>query len=400
VFGALAGHVARVLPVCSTWEDEAWAYCRAWLDLGGDEAVAREEDDAVASFADRMDQDTRGGGDAHVVRARRAAGRGGAGRGGAGRGGARWAAAGAWASRGGAVAWQSGRRPPTHLLTPTSLPPPLRADPRGRARVAAGGRRRVRLHARSQQRAAAGGPRGGARRRRRRRRQAAAVRRRDAVRRAPQQAMGPGRHEARAKLSVCGLFCPIPHHPNPNRNPTPPPDDKAGCAARATARWCRRRSTTSLRCCRRAATPRCAPRAAAKRAACSCTSWRSAGASWCLTWPAPRSWRTSSRSPARPRAARPASSRAPPASSRAARRTRASRCCGSRRTSRCCCARLGWCGTLRSWSCRRAPRGWTASTRRRSRRRRGCRRYARARLAFWTGGSLPAGARRAAAACG
>jgi hypothetical protein len=29
-----------MLPVCATWEDEAWAYCRAWLDLAADEAVA------------------------------------------------------------------------------------------------------------------------------------------------------------------------------------------------------------------------------------------------------------------------------------------------------------------------------------------------------------------------
>lgn len=33
VYAALCGHVARVLPVCTTWEDAAWAYFRAWLDL-------------------------------------------------------------------------------------------------------------------------------------------------------------------------------------------------------------------------------------------------------------------------------------------------------------------------------------------------------------------------------
>lgn len=33
VYAALCGHVARVLPVCSSWEDCAWAYFRAWLDL-------------------------------------------------------------------------------------------------------------------------------------------------------------------------------------------------------------------------------------------------------------------------------------------------------------------------------------------------------------------------------
>lgn len=31
VFGALSGGVSSMLPVCSTWEDLAWAYCRwAW----------------------------------------------------------------------------------------------------------------------------------------------------------------------------------------------------------------------------------------------------------------------------------------------------------------------------------------------------------------------------------
>lgn len=33
VYAALCGHVARVLPVCGSWEDSAWAYFRAWLDL-------------------------------------------------------------------------------------------------------------------------------------------------------------------------------------------------------------------------------------------------------------------------------------------------------------------------------------------------------------------------------
>ncbi len=28
LYGAMCGHVARVLPVCGGWEDECWAYCR------------------------------------------------------------------------------------------------------------------------------------------------------------------------------------------------------------------------------------------------------------------------------------------------------------------------------------------------------------------------------------
>jgi len=28
LYGSLCGHLSRVLPVCSSWEDEAWAYCR------------------------------------------------------------------------------------------------------------------------------------------------------------------------------------------------------------------------------------------------------------------------------------------------------------------------------------------------------------------------------------
>ena len=63
VFGALAGHVARALPACASWEDEAWAYCRAWLDLGADErAAALEAGDVAAGFGARMDQEARAGG--------------------------------------------------------------------------------------------------------------------------------------------------------------------------------------------------------------------------------------------------------------------------------------------------------------------------------------------------
>lgn len=30
VYGAMCGHVTRMLPVCNSWEDEVWAYCR-WV---------------------------------------------------------------------------------------------------------------------------------------------------------------------------------------------------------------------------------------------------------------------------------------------------------------------------------------------------------------------------------
>jgi hypothetical protein len=28
VYAAQCGHIKRMLPVCNSWEDEAWAYCR------------------------------------------------------------------------------------------------------------------------------------------------------------------------------------------------------------------------------------------------------------------------------------------------------------------------------------------------------------------------------------
>lgn len=104
LFGALAGHVARVLPVCSGWEDEAWAYCRAWLDLGADERVAAEEEHALAGFGARLDREARGGGgEALAVRFRGGLG---------GRGGVRREAALRLGD------WGVGRAPPT--------PPPAR----------------------------------------------------------------------------------------------------------------------------------------------------------------------------------------------------------------------------------------------------------------------------------
>mmetsp|Transcript_33440 Transcript_33440/g.73943 ORF Transcript_33440/g.73943 Transcript_33440/m.73943 type:complete len:1069 (+) Transcript_33440:427-3633(+) len=42
VYGVLSGNLAAVLPVCSTWEDACWAYCRAWLDLNTDQNLSVE----------------------------------------------------------------------------------------------------------------------------------------------------------------------------------------------------------------------------------------------------------------------------------------------------------------------------------------------------------------------
>jgi hypothetical protein len=67
LFGALASHVPRVLPVCGGWEDEAWAYCRAWLDLGADERAAEEAEAARASFGDADSGAAHGAADALAV---------------------------------------------------------------------------------------------------------------------------------------------------------------------------------------------------------------------------------------------------------------------------------------------------------------------------------------------
>ncbi|KAF8067307.1 SRL1 [Scenedesmus sp. PABB004] len=47
VYAALCGHVARMLPVCASWEDEAWAYCRAWLDLQTDAMLSEDVEQGV-----------------------------------------------------------------------------------------------------------------------------------------------------------------------------------------------------------------------------------------------------------------------------------------------------------------------------------------------------------------
>ena len=39
VYGALCGHVAKVLPVCRGWEDTAWAFVRCWLEAAVDDAL-------------------------------------------------------------------------------------------------------------------------------------------------------------------------------------------------------------------------------------------------------------------------------------------------------------------------------------------------------------------------
>ncbi|KIY95383.1 Nuclear pore complex protein [Monoraphidium neglectum] len=67
LFGALASHVPRVLPVCGGWEDEAWAYCRAWLDLGADEKAAEEAEAARASFGDADSGAAHGAADALAI---------------------------------------------------------------------------------------------------------------------------------------------------------------------------------------------------------------------------------------------------------------------------------------------------------------------------------------------
>jgi nuclear pore complex protein Nup107 len=43
LYGVLAGYLPAVLPVCSTWEDACWAYCRAWLDNAADAALEQEQ---------------------------------------------------------------------------------------------------------------------------------------------------------------------------------------------------------------------------------------------------------------------------------------------------------------------------------------------------------------------
>ncbi|PSC76457.1 nuclear pore complex NUP107 isoform B [Micractinium conductrix] len=43
VYAALGCHVARVLPVCTSWEDACWAYLRCWLDAAVDGALLEQQ---------------------------------------------------------------------------------------------------------------------------------------------------------------------------------------------------------------------------------------------------------------------------------------------------------------------------------------------------------------------
>ncbi|GAX83501.1 hypothetical protein CEUSTIGMA_g10926.t1 [Chlamydomonas eustigma] len=47
VYGVLSGNVAAVLPVCASWEDALWAYCRACLDVSTDESLGYFEQATV-----------------------------------------------------------------------------------------------------------------------------------------------------------------------------------------------------------------------------------------------------------------------------------------------------------------------------------------------------------------
>ena len=42
LYAALAGHVARLLPACATWEEAVWALARCWLEVAVDEALGGE----------------------------------------------------------------------------------------------------------------------------------------------------------------------------------------------------------------------------------------------------------------------------------------------------------------------------------------------------------------------
>lgn len=60
VYAALAGHLPRVLPVCTSWEDRAWAHLRCWLDcavdrrlgVGRDVSTSSDPPQALASAGD------------------------------------------------------------------------------------------------------------------------------------------------------------------------------------------------------------------------------------------------------------------------------------------------------------------------------------------------------------
>jgi hypothetical protein len=49
VYAALCGHLQNMLPVCSSWEDAAWAFCRAWLEQQVDRGLAARPPPAAAA---------------------------------------------------------------------------------------------------------------------------------------------------------------------------------------------------------------------------------------------------------------------------------------------------------------------------------------------------------------
>lgn len=51
VYGTLSSHVARVLPVCASWEDACWAYLRCWLDAAVDAGLTEQQQLQGASAA-------------------------------------------------------------------------------------------------------------------------------------------------------------------------------------------------------------------------------------------------------------------------------------------------------------------------------------------------------------
>ena len=60
IYGALCGHVARVLPVCRGWEDTAWAFVRCWLEIAVDDALG-----VLRSYNDLGDLGDLGNGGCH-----------------------------------------------------------------------------------------------------------------------------------------------------------------------------------------------------------------------------------------------------------------------------------------------------------------------------------------------
>uniref|UniRef100_A0A383W4J3 Nuclear pore complex protein n=1 Tax=Tetradesmus obliquus TaxID=3088 RepID=A0A383W4J3_TETOB len=54
VYGALCGHVTAMLPVCASWEDEMWSYCRAWLDLQTDAMLLEGVEHQLPGAAQHM----------------------------------------------------------------------------------------------------------------------------------------------------------------------------------------------------------------------------------------------------------------------------------------------------------------------------------------------------------